>query len=295
MTIESTGSTPTPNLCAGLVLAQRAAKAVAKDATNQHFRYRYASSEDVIVAAREALSVGDLALYAESHTLEVLLPAVPGERGESGWLVEPADPILSVRVRYVLVHSSGEMRLIESSTPLIPEKGRPYDKALAAAKTYDLAYVLRTLLLLPRGEAEADGVDSRDDSAWQRGGGRQRDDRREPPRQSARAPERAQEQAPVAPPAPTPAPAAGSEAVRAWLGQLQGLGWGRADLGNLIREVCGAPRQPRDMTELERAAVLAEARTRGAPPREDDEAQRIMREARAAAAEDIEARRAGGY
>lgn len=288
MTIESTS---TPNLCAGLVAAQRAARGVAKDSTNQHFRYKYASSEDVILAAREALSVGDLALYAESHLLEVLLPAVPGERGESGWLVEPADPILSVRVRYVLVHSSGETRLIESSTPLIPEKGRPYDKALAAAKTYDLAYVLRTLLLLPRGEPEADGVDSRDDSAWQRGGGRQRDDRREAPRQPARAPERAQEQAPAV----SPAPAAASDAVRAWLGQLQGLGWGRTDLGHLIREVCGAPRQPRDMTDLERAAVLAEARSRGAPPREDDEAQRIMREARAAAAEDIEARRAGGY
>ncbi len=136
---------PMGNLYAGLVLAQRAARGVGKGGQNKHHNYRYATSEQIIDEARHALSQGDLALMVVDHRVDFeRTPAI-------------------VRVDYVLVHVSGEARQIGSITPIIPERGRPFDKALAAAKTFDLAYLLRTLLLLPRGD-EYD-VDARDDRA----------------------------------------------------------------------------------------------------------------------------------
>ncbi len=46
--------------------------------------------------------------------------------------------------------------------PVLPEKGRPVDKAEATALTYSLGYVLRGLLKIPR-TADADDLDQRDD------------------------------------------------------------------------------------------------------------------------------------
>ena len=51
---------------------------------------------------------------------------------------------------------------LKYETPIIPDKGRPMDKAVATARTYALGYMLRDLLLLPRVEPSAD-VDARDD------------------------------------------------------------------------------------------------------------------------------------
>jgi len=147
----------TSGLWAGLVAAQRAGRTVAKDGKNAHHGYKYATSEDVIEEARGALSAGELALFAEASSLREIIPA----SGE-GSAYEP--PLYVVDSVYVLAHASGGTHRITSSTFVMPEKGRPFDKALAAARTYDLAYTLRSLLLLPRGEA--DHPDQRDDRAW---------------------------------------------------------------------------------------------------------------------------------
>jgi len=147
----------TSGLWAGLVAAQRVGKTVAKDGKNAHHGYKYATSEDVIEEARSALGAGELALFAEASSLREIIPA----SGE-GSAYEP--PLYVVDSVYVLAHASGGTHRITSSTFVMPEKGRPFDKALAAAKTYDLAYTLRSLLLLPRGEA--DHPDQRDDRAW---------------------------------------------------------------------------------------------------------------------------------
>jgi hypothetical protein len=275
------------NLFAGLVLAQRAAHAVAKGSRNEFHKYNYASAEDVIQAAREALSVGDLALFP---TAQEIVPVLPAESDD--------DAVIAVRVRYVLAHASGECREIGSETPIIPEKGRPWDKALAAAKTFDLAYTLRSVLLLPRGDQES--VDSRDDRGWdkarRRGPAPQGGDRRPgtppnpPPVRQERAEAPAAKPAIVAPPPPAPAapPKSANHApeVRAFLDAVQSIGGDLPSLGHLIVEVVGRAVQPRDMSELERASVLAAAKERGAPERPKGEALRVLEEARDAATED---------
>ena len=131
---------------AALGQATATASAVGKRSKNEHHRYQYASSEHVIEEARDALSAHGLSLYCKSAHARPL--------GTSQ--AEREDGVVSTSTQweaamvYVLAHSSGESFEIESSTPIMPEKGRPLDKALATAKTYDLAYTLRSLLLLPR-------------------------------------------------------------------------------------------------------------------------------------------------
>lgn len=136
---------PRNPLAAALVAAQKHAGNVPKASTNSFHRYRYASGEDVIAEARRALSDAGLALAVERYSVDHR---------------EPHDYLCA---EYVLMHESGDSRQWSSSTPIIPEKGRPADKALAAAKTYDLAYFLRALLLLPRVEEDAPDPDRRDD------------------------------------------------------------------------------------------------------------------------------------
>jgi hypothetical protein len=60
--------------------------------------------------------------------------------------------------QFLLLHTSGEERVLSTSWPVVPDKGRPLDKATASAATTSLAYLLRDLLLAPR-------VDPSDDLA----------------------------------------------------------------------------------------------------------------------------------
>src|SRR5688572_27252394 len=137
-----------PNLFGALAKAQAAARAVEKSATNSFHRYKYASAEAVIEESRHALAGSGLALLPTRYAVE---------RREDGMMLV---------ARYALTHASGEKIDLESETPIIPEKGRPEDKATATAKTFDLAYLLRGLLLLPRVE-EGTEADERDDSKYE--------------------------------------------------------------------------------------------------------------------------------
>jgi hypothetical protein len=134
-----------------LVAAQRAASAVTKDAKNQHHGYKYASAEAVIEESRHALSeagVGLTLLGWERH------PILAGDH-----------PHPRIEVRYRLFHESGVAIDLSASSYVIPGQGRPPDKAEAGALTTNLAYVLRTLLLLPR-EEEGTSPDTRDDREY---------------------------------------------------------------------------------------------------------------------------------
>lgn len=139
-------------LAAALSAAQAQIEHVAKDQTFKagNFSYQYAGSEDIIDEARRALSDNGLAFFAESALYE------PGS-------AETRSPAI-VTVRYVLAHEGGTQYSVVSQTPVIPGPGRPDDKAIAAAKTYDLGYTLRSLLLIPRGDGEH-AVDQRRDDA----------------------------------------------------------------------------------------------------------------------------------
>ncbi len=135
-------------LRAALVRAQGLARAVVKGSENDHFKYKYASSEAIISEGREALNEAGLSLFPVTQDL--------CDMGEG-------ENLMSVlKVIYGLVHTSGQGMELSSTTPIIPEKGRPFDKALAAAKTYDLGYMIRGLLLLPR-VGKGEEVDDRDD------------------------------------------------------------------------------------------------------------------------------------
>lgn len=143
-----------PNLSAALVTAQSNARSVGKDKTNTFHKYAYASAEAIIDEARAALTSAGLALCSAGRRFAQL--TAQGEK----------DPIGRVEITYRLVHTSGEAHEFTSSTFVIPEKGRPADKAESAAVTSDLAYTLRGLLLLPRDAEGGASVDGRDDTGY---------------------------------------------------------------------------------------------------------------------------------
>jgi hypothetical protein len=131
-------------LAAALVKAQLAAEAVGKDKANAFHKYKYASAEAMLAEGREAITGAGLALF------------------QLGWVVS-AD-LAKMTVHYLLLeHTSGENVSWDAETSIIPDKGRPQDKAEAAALTYSIAYTIRGLLLLPRVDESA-SVDTRDDS-----------------------------------------------------------------------------------------------------------------------------------
>lgn len=178
------------NLYAALVAAQAAVQPVGKASTNEHMGYKYASGDDVVAEGRRALNGAGLALFALRSTISEHPYSWEDDKGQVH-----EDVQLRLDVHFRLVHSSGETHDFDPfSVPVLPERGRPLDKAEAGARTYALSYFLRELLLIPRvaeakqGEADPD----------------QRDDRRfEPRRQVKGAPKNeSRAQAPAAPPAP---------------------------------------------------------------------------------------------
>ena len=133
---------------AGLLLkAQQAIQSVGKDATNAHHKYAYTSAEAMLGACRLALHSAGLVF------------------ARTGWQVELRDGVPFVCSTYLLASPSVSEPLAIGPIPwpVIEDKGRPFDKALAGALTTSQSYVLRDLLLIPR-EDEAE-VDRRDDRA----------------------------------------------------------------------------------------------------------------------------------
>lgn len=133
-------------LAAALVAACAAATGVEKTSRNQHMRYMYASAEAVIAEAKAAMNANGLTLMAMSHNVELHTSETHWGMLQSSWR---------------LLHSSGDYLDLHSTWPIVVERGRPADKALASARTASLSYLLRDLLQLPRVE---EGVDMDDAS-----------------------------------------------------------------------------------------------------------------------------------
>src|SRR5690606_34925850 len=98
----------------------------------------------------------------------VVVPLTSSVRIEEGGILIPHEKKMqrieghAVLCRsYLITHMSGESISAQQEWPIVPENGRPFDKAAAAAATASLAYFLRDLLLLPRVE---EGTDLDDDS-----------------------------------------------------------------------------------------------------------------------------------
>lgn len=171
-TMSEAMHTISPEMAAAIVDAQQRARAVGKDAKNTFHGYKYASAEAMIEEARGALSDAGLALMQVGWTLE-------GERCESAVETKSGRGVIVGRVAvvYRLLHKSGAFVEWVASTPVLPERGRPEDKAEMAALTANLGYVLRGLLLLPREDAES-SINQRDDRPREE---TRREERREAP------------------------------------------------------------------------------------------------------------------
>ena len=131
-----------------LLKAQRYAQPVAKSARNNFHGYDYAPADAVIAEARRALNLAGLLAYR--HLARIVADS------------EPHPLLLST---FALEHpASGQtIVFVDLPYPIIEEKGRPWDKALAVALTTSLSYWLRDLLLMERDEA--DDAAGRDDRA----------------------------------------------------------------------------------------------------------------------------------
>lgn len=141
-------STPRGGLAKALAAAVKACHSVQKDSQNSFHRYAYASADAIIAEAREALASAELALLPVEATLDGTERDGPDR--------------FELRRTFLLVHSSGESAPLHVRWPVVPDKGRPLDKATAAADTLSLSYLLRDLLLMPRVDP-ADDVSARDD------------------------------------------------------------------------------------------------------------------------------------
>ena len=136
------------SLNGALLGAQSALKSVGKDAKNSFHGYNYTSSEGMISACRDALHANGLVVSRTSWRFDA-------GTGEFGMLISA----------FVLSFvDTNESVSAESCWFVVPEKGRPIDKALAGALTSSLNYYLRDLLLVPR---EEETMDSRDDTKYE--------------------------------------------------------------------------------------------------------------------------------
>lgn len=173
---------PTPKLAAALVAAQMESRGVTKDKKNDFHRYNYASTETLIIEAQGSLHSHGLALHpANSEIVAVAASGgavIPPDKGQSF----PLDlcTVLILRRRWRLTHTSGEAIEWGQDWPIVPERGRPLDKATAAADTASLGYTLRDLLLLARVEKGTDlDDDSRDEPRRKKESPAEADERRE--------------------------------------------------------------------------------------------------------------------
>lgn len=129
-----------PSLSQALAGARDRCKMAVKDKRNDYHKYSYASADEIIATASEALAGSGLAIIPESQELVTV---------GSG-----TTSVFALNRTVLISHASGEyVPLRINGWPVIPERGRPLDKAFAIALTSSLSYMLRDLLQMPRGDS----------------------------------------------------------------------------------------------------------------------------------------------
>ena len=141
-------ATKPTTLAQALAQAQASVSRVLKEDANSFPRYQYASAEALMQAWTEAAGPVGLSLIRLSQSRS---KDDDGQR----WLIS----------EWVLMHSSGEKINLVDEWPIVPERGRPLDKATASAKTSSLGYLLRDLMVAPRVLPGDDMDDSARDAA----------------------------------------------------------------------------------------------------------------------------------
>jgi hypothetical protein len=134
--------------------AQAEAKQIEKDARNQFHKYNYVSAEGMIHEAKVLFAKHGLALIPVSSTLEAPVAPITG-KDDNDWERNSRSASL-LRSTWLIVHKGGGTLSVSTAWPVAPEKGRPIDKAVAAARTASLSYLLRDILQIPRVEEGTD-------------------------------------------------------------------------------------------------------------------------------------------
>lgn len=153
------------SIAAALIHAQGEIRRVAKEGNNTFAHYRYATADDVIDEARLCLHAGGLGLL---HTWTFAADASGPDGAAVRERAQGKGPTLSgtigrVTLKCRLFHLTGASIVVETSLPVVIEAGKAADKSELAAVTACLAYTLRGLLLIPRGDEKGTGVDDRDE------------------------------------------------------------------------------------------------------------------------------------
>lgn len=143
----------TADLFAALAKAQEQARTVGKEGRNTQGRYLYATADDMIAAGRKARAGTGLSLVTTWSTEPPPEPRKGQDYGNQ-WIHA------TVRIDWLLAHSSGGYLSGTAYVDAIASRGRPPDKAIAAALTYGEGFVERGLLRLDRDEDPED-VDQR--------------------------------------------------------------------------------------------------------------------------------------
>ena len=129
-------------LTAALIEAQQAIRSVGKDAKNDFAKYDYVSAETMIAECRRALHASGL-LFCRTH-----------------WdLKQSMEGVMTMVSSYLLSHPESGEDLKMVSEMVVPPNQKQLDKAVLAALTTSLNYMLRDLLLIPRAdEPEVDNL-----------------------------------------------------------------------------------------------------------------------------------------
>lgn len=128
-----------PNLSSAIALAREKCRIASKDKKNEFHKYSYASADEVINTAKEALVGSGLAIIPQLQEMTVV--------GAGNMAFHALNRTI------FLSHSSGEfVPLTVRGWPVVVERGKTLDKAFATALTGSMAYLLRDLLQMPRGD-----------------------------------------------------------------------------------------------------------------------------------------------
>ena len=151
-----------PTVYHALKAAQQDLQNISKDGKNKHMGYAFTSAETMIRESREALHKNTLCLVPNQVTLE---PYATSEHGDSVMVKQSWYLILVDETNDRPITTADQMMLpLERVWTAVPTRGQPTDKTVASAMTASLSYLLRDLLLLPRGDEPGQGMDDRDDN-----------------------------------------------------------------------------------------------------------------------------------
>lgn len=155
---ESGNQQPEAAFNAALAKAQGMMRSLVKDRAG--YVSKFVSTETVVAATKEVLSECGLAVVATGSNLTI------GEKID----VENKNGVSTIqtwmmRTIYRVYHRDGWSERMHFSMAVVPEKGKPLDKAIAAASTFSLGYFLRGLLQIPRVGSEQE-VEERDDRGF---------------------------------------------------------------------------------------------------------------------------------